>query len=105
MAEVCIQEARMKHFEDSLTEALRDIRDDQRRQTKLLENIARQSVRLDNLESGHLRHEKAIEDLFKQAREFDKIPGAVAIRVLLMLASLGSASASGLIVWYMTTKG
>lgn len=102
MGDPCRQENRLGHMEDELTDMVKELRDGQRHQTKLLEGIARQSVRLDNLEGTAHRHEESIKELFNRSREYDRLPGALAIRVLLVLATFGSAIVSGVVVFVLT---
>lgn len=102
MAEPCLQEPRIKYMENELAETVREIRDDQKRQIKYLESIARQSVRLESLEAGQARHEKAINALFERSREYDRLPGAMAMRLLLLAATVGSGTLTGVLVWAIT---
>ena len=92
----------MKYMENELAETVREIRDDQKRQIQYLESIARQSVRLEALEGGIARHEKAINTLFERSREYDKMPGAVAMRLLILAATVGSGTITGVLVWALT---
>jgi len=105
MAEPCRQEPRLKYMENELADTVREIRDDQKRQIKYLESIARQSVRLEALEAGQARHEKAIGSLFERSREYDRLPGAMAMRLLLLAATVGSGTLTGVLVWAITRNG
>ena len=102
MTDPCSQEPRLKYMESELAETVREIRDDQKRQIKYLESIARQSVRLEALEAGQARHEKAINVLFDRSRECDRLPGAMAMRLLLIAATVGSGTLTGVLVWVIT---
>lgn len=102
MPDPCRQEPRINHIEGELTAMVKELREGQKEQTGHLRDIARQSERIRNLEHTTARHEKAIEALYERSREADKLPGAMAIRVLLTLSTLGSAVVSGVAVFALT---
>ena len=104
MADPCKQDGRLKYLEGEFGDMMREIRDNQKMQTQYLIDIARQSTRLDGIEVTQTRHEKAIGNLYERTREYDKIPGAMATKVLMGLSSLIGGILSGIIVW-MATHG
>lgn len=68
MPDPCRQEPRLNHLEGELADTVREIRDEQRRQSRLLETIGSQTARLNHVEADVAKNEKAINSLFERQR-------------------------------------
>jgi len=98
MPDPCKQEETVKRLDQDIREILKDIRVDQRRQTSLLENMARQDERIKTHTDILGRQQESLNEAFGRLRKLEAAPGSTASRALWVVFGAGCSVLGGMLL-------